>query len=65
MARRFPEGWDEDRVKRVLEHYESQTGDEVVVEDEAAYEDTNHAFMAVPVDLVPAVRRLIAERKPA
>ncbi len=31
----FPEGWDEDRVRRVLEHYEQQTEHEAVAEDEA------------------------------
>ena len=36
---RFPKGWDEDRVKRVLDHYEYQTEDEAVAEDEAAWED--------------------------
>jgi len=37
---RYPKGWDEARVKRVLEHYESQTQEEAVPEDEAAYEST-------------------------
>ena len=27
---RFPQGWDEARVKRVLEHYESQSDDEAI-----------------------------------
>ncbi len=36
---RFPEGWDEERVRRVLEHYEPQTDEEAVAEDEAAFED--------------------------
>jgi hypothetical protein len=27
---RFPKGWDEDRVKRVLDHYENQTEEEAV-----------------------------------
>ena len=58
---RFPPGWDEERVRRVLQHYETQTEEEAVVEDEAAYEDPSHTMMAVPVELVPAVRRLIAE----
>jgi hypothetical protein len=35
---RFPAGWDEARVRRVLEHYERQTEDEEVAEDEAAFE---------------------------
>ena len=59
--RRFPPGWDEARVRRVLGHYESQTDEEAVAEDEAAYEATTHTAMEVPVDLVPAVRDLIAK----
>jgi hypothetical protein len=34
---KFPLGWDEQRVRRVLEHYESQTDEEAVAEDEAAW----------------------------
>jgi len=32
----FPEGWNEERVRRVLEHYERQSDEEAVAEDEAA-----------------------------
>lgn len=32
---KFPPGWDEERVQRVLGHYESQTEEESVAEDEA------------------------------
>lgn len=60
---RFPPGWDEDRVRRVLEHYEKQSDEEAVAEDEAAYESTTHTTIAVPVDLVPDVRELIARRR--
>jgi len=59
---RYPDGWDADRVRRVLEHYESQSDEEAVAEDEAAYEAITHTAMEVPVDLVPAVRELIARR---
>jgi hypothetical protein len=59
----FPAGWDEDRVRRVLEHYETQSDEEAVAEDEAAYEATTHTAMEVPVELVPAVRELIARRR--
>ena len=38
---RFPPGWDEARVRDVLEHYQSQTEDEAVAEDEAAFENTS------------------------
>ncbi len=59
----FPPGWDEARVRRVLEHYQQQSDDEAVAEDEAAYESTTHTAMEVAVDLVPAVRELLAKRR--
>ena len=59
---KFPTGWDEKRVKRILEHYETQSEDEAVAEDEAAYEDTNQTFMEIPNELIPVVRELIAKR---
>ncbi|MBU0735478.1 MAG: hypothetical protein ABIE47_10000 [Pseudomonadota bacterium] len=58
----FPPGWDESRVKRVLEHYESQSEYEALAEDEAAYEDSNQTFMEIPNELVPVVRELIAKK---
>ena len=39
---KYPVGWDEERVRRVLEHYEAQSDEEAVAEDEAAYEATTH-----------------------
>jgi len=59
---RFPKGWDEERVKRVLNHYENQTEDEAVAEDEAAWEDASQTFVEVPNELVPAVRKLLAKK---
>ena len=59
---RFPEGWDEERVRRMLEHYENLTEAEAVAEDEASFEDRTQTVMEVPVDLVPAVWELIAKR---
>ena len=60
---RFPPGWDEARVQRVLDHYEAQTDEEAVAEDEASFEATTHTAVEVPVDLLPAVRELIAKHK--
>jgi hypothetical protein len=60
---RYPAGWDEARVKRVLEHYESQTDEESVAEDEASWEETSHTKMDIPVDLVSKVRELIAKKQ--
>jgi hypothetical protein len=60
---KFPQGWDENRVRRVLEQYEAQSDEEAVAEDEAAYESTTHTTMEIPVDLVPEVRELLAKRR--
>lgn len=57
----FPPGWDEDRVRRLLRHYESLSEDEEVAEDEAAIEDSTQTVMQIPTELVPSVRALLAE----
>lgn len=59
---RFPPGWDEERVLRVLKHYEEQSEEEAVAEDEAAFENAE-TVMEVPVELVPAVHQLIARHR--
>jgi hypothetical protein len=58
---KFPPGWDDERVQRVLEHYETQSEEESFAEDEAAYEDSSQTFMEIPNELVPKVRELLAK----
>jgi hypothetical protein len=60
---KFPIGWDEERVRRVLAHYEEQTEEEAVAEDEAAFEDQTQTLMEIPNELVPIVRELIAKHQ--
>ena len=60
---RFPPGWDEERVERVLAHYETQSEGEALAEDDAAFETPGQTLMGVPSDLVPAVRDLIAKHR--
>ena len=60
---KFPEGWNEQRVRRVLAHYEQQSESEAVAEDEASFEDPTQTVMEVPKELVPAVRQLIAKHR--
>jgi hypothetical protein len=60
---RFPPGWDEERVRKVLAHYEEQTEDEAVAEDEAAFEEATQTMMEVPYKLVPVIRELIAKHQ--
>lgn len=61
----FPPGWDEERVREVLAHYENQTEDEQFAEIEAALEADQVTLIAVPTELVPEVRALLARRQTA
>ena len=58
---KFPAGWDADRVQQVLGHYESQSDDEAVAEDEAAYDADGQTVMIVPTALVPEIQQLVAK----
>ncbi len=60
---KFPPGWDEEKVRKILRYYEEQTEDEAVAEDETAFESRDQTMMEVPNDLVPAVRELIAQHQ--
>jgi len=59
---KFPEGWSDEKVRRVLAHYEGQTEDEAVLEDDAGVE-SSETVMNIPHDLVPKVRELIAKHQ--
>jgi len=58
---KFPDGWDADKVQRVLAHYGEQTEDEALAEDEAGVRPSE-TVMNVPHDLVSKVRELIAKQ---
>ena len=57
----YPNGWDKTRVDEVLDHYESQTEEEAIAEDESVYENPTHTFVDVPNEVLPAVRELLAQ----
>lgn len=59
--KQFPPGWDEKRVQTILDHYESQTEEEAVAEDESSFADGTQVVMEIPLELVPAVRELLAK----
>ena len=49
---RFPRGSDEDRVQRVLEHYEAQSDAEALAEDEAAFDvPTENSVLVAAIDV--------------
>ena len=47
----------------MLAHYEAQTEDEAVAEDESPFEGRDEAVMEVPHELVPIIREIIAKRE--
>jgi hypothetical protein len=60
---KFPAGWNEARVRAILQHYEEQTEDEAVAEDEAAFRKRGQTVMVVPQRLVPAITKLITREE--
>lgn len=61
---KYPTGWNERKVRKVLEHYESQTENTAIAEDEAAFELKDQAVMVVPKKLVPKITRFIEQQRP-
>ncbi|HTA68036.1 MAG TPA: hypothetical protein VK776_07150 [Bryobacteraceae bacterium] len=59
---KFPADWDEQKVRRVLTHYEEQTEEDALAEDEAGIQPSE-TVMNIPHELVPTVRELIAKRQ--
>ena len=65
IEQRYPAGWDEKRVQRLLADLDSRTEEEWVAADEAAaLEQDDQAVVTVPVGLLPEIRRLLAAYKP-
>ncbi|HKM53972.1 MAG TPA: hypothetical protein VJY33_11225 [Isosphaeraceae bacterium] len=63
--KKFPPGWDAQRVKELIEHYENQNEDEEFADIEAAHEAKDITLMAIPTELVPQVRALLARKQSA
>jgi len=64
-TKRFPTGWDEERVRRVLSHYERQSDEQAAAEDEAAFKGKRQTVVEVPVELMPVIREMIAQYQAA
>ena len=61
---RFPKGWNEERVKRLIAELDSRTDEEWIAADEAAAsEGDEQTVITVPVSLLPEIRRLLASHK--
>jgi hypothetical protein len=63
---RFPKGWDEQRLQRLLAELDARTDEEWVAADEAAAADEgDQTVITVPTALLPEIRRLLATHKSA
>lgn len=63
---KLPPGWDAERAKRLIEHYDGLSEDELAAEDEAAAaEQEGQVVISVPEALLPAIRQLLALHKTA
>lgn len=59
---KYPKGWDQKRVEDVLAHYERQSEEQAVAEDEEGIQPSA-TVMSVPHELVSKVRELIAKHR--
>jgi hypothetical protein len=59
---KFPADWGDQKVRRVLAYYETQTDGDALVDDESGVQPSD-TVMNVPHELVPTVRELIAKRQ--
>jgi hypothetical protein len=59
---KFPPGWGDEKIQRVIAHYEAQSEDDALAEDNAAFEPPA-TTVEVPHDLLPQVRELIAKHR--
>jgi hypothetical protein len=59
----FPPGWDDARVREVIDYYDNQSDEEAAAEHEAALATAAETLMPVPTELVPRVQRLIARHR--
>lgn len=58
----YPRGWNRKRAQDVADYYDNQSDDAAIAEAEAAYRTPGTTMMQIPIQLVPAVRKLIAKK---
>lgn len=60
----YPPGWNQARVKRLLQHHENQSEAAAAADDNAAWQDQSQTIMSIPNSLVPAIRELLSKHAP-
>ncbi|HEX4793161.1 MAG TPA: hypothetical protein VH370_05185 [Humisphaera sp.] len=59
----YPAGWDYARTKAVADYYDGRKDEAVLDEPSVTRASVGLVWMEVPQDLVPKVRKLIAQRR--
>jgi hypothetical protein len=59
----YPPGLDAAKVKRIIAYYDNQTDDEAAEEISSAPFAEPTAWIEVPLEILPRVRKLIARRQ--
>jgi len=57
---KLPPGWDEARIREVIDHYDAQDEEARAAEIESAWEAEGMTLMSVPTELVPEIRAILA-----
>jgi len=63
VKQRFPPGWNQKRVQKLIAYYDTQTEDQELAEYEAAMRVNGRSLLLVPTELVPEIRRFIRDRR--
>ena len=58
----FPPGWSAERVQNLIAHYDALDEEQLVAEDEAAQEHIDQTAVVVPIEMMPAIRQMLAQK---
>ena len=59
---KFPPGWNADRVRRLIANYDALDEEQQVAEDEASQEQPSQTTVVVPIEFIPAIRQMFAQK---
>ena len=65
MNQELPEGWDEERIRRIIEKYDRAASGHLLVSEARWRKRSDYALAEVPKELLPTIRKLIAKYEAA
>jgi hypothetical protein len=63
IKQEYPPGWNERKVRAVIQHYDRLTEDERAHEIETAQEVKEETLISVPTELLPVIQRLLVRHQ--